>query len=42
MNTDTIAAISTGLSPAGIGIVRMSGDLFFFYHRKDFKRCSQV
>ena len=38
MNTDTIAAISTGLSPAGIGIVRMSGDLSFSIIEKIFKK----
>ena len=25
MNSDTIAAVSTAMSPAGIGIVRISG-----------------
>ena len=27
MITDTIAAISTGMTPSGIGKVRMSGDM---------------
>ena len=36
MNTDTIAAISTGLSPAGIGIVRLSGDNSFSIIEKIF------
>ena len=26
MNTDTIAAIATAMSPSGIGIIRISGD----------------
>ena len=26
MNTDTIAAISTGMTEAGIGIIRLSGN----------------
>ena len=36
MNTDTIAAISTGLSHAGIGIVRLSGDNSFSIIEKVF------
>ena len=27
MKTDTIAAIATAMSPSGIGIIRISGDL---------------
>ena len=26
MNTDTIAAIATGMTPSGIGIIRISGE----------------
>lgn len=38
MNTDTIAAISTGLSPAGIGIIRISGEESFSIIEKIFQR----
>ena len=36
MNNDTIAAISTGLSPAGIGIIRISGEQSFSIIEKIF------
>lgn len=38
MNTDTIAAISTGLSPAGIGIIRISGEESFSIIEKIFQK----
>lgn len=46
MNTDTIAAIATGLSPSGIGIIRVSGEDAFkiassVFHRKNGKNITE-
>lgn len=46
MNTDTIAAIATGLTPSGIGIIRVSGEDAFniassVFHRKNGETLSE-
>ena len=46
MNTDTIAAIATGMTPSGIGIIRVSGEDAFsiassVFHRKSGKPVDQ-
>ena len=40
MNTDTIAAVATGMTPSGIGIIRVSGEDAFsvassVFHKKN-------
>ena len=42
MNTDTIAAIATGMGNAGIGIVRISGDRAFAILKEIFQRPGQA
>ena len=40
MNTDTIAAIATGMNPSGIGIIRISGEDAFNVASSVFRRKS--
>ena len=46
MNTDTIAAVATGMTPSGIGIIRVSGEDAFsvassVFHKKNNERISE-